>query len=344
MQQYKMAIVGEAWNKDEAEAGRPFVGANGKTLDLLLATVGIRRDEVLLTSVFAMRPSESSNDISLFCGPKVGAVANLPALVAGKYVRAEFQVELDRLYTELTEASPNVVVTMGSAALWALAGTTGLKKARGAPLISLGPAARTLPALKLLPTYPPSSVNREWKLRPIVMADLAKAKREAEFPEIRRPRREFWLHPTIDDLHEFEARFISGGAPLSTDIETASGQVTCIGFAPSPDIALVVPFTDAMQPDGNYWRTLREEKQAWRFVKRLCETHPHIGQNFLYDSNYLWKVYGIRCFGMEDDTMLLHHALQPEMEKGLGFLGSVYTNEPAWKFMRAKHETLKKED
>jgi hypothetical protein len=42
--------------------------------------------------------------------------------------------------------------------------------------------------------------------------------------------------------------------------------------------------------------------------------------------------------------MLLHHALQPEMDKGLGFLGTVYTDELPWKFMRTKHETLKKED
>lgn len=185
---------------------------------------------------------------------------------------------------------------------------------------------------------------REWKLRPIVMADLAKAKREAEFPEIRRPRREFWLYPTIEDLHEFEARFIMPMAPLSTDIETAAGQITCIGFAPSKEIAIVVPFVDAEQKDGNYWRTKKEEIEAWRWVKRICSTHPTFGQNFNYDMNYMWRTMGIPNPLAEDDTMLLHHALQPEMEKGLGFLGSVYTDEPAWKFMRAKHETLKKED
>ena len=35
-----------------------------------------------------------------------------------------------------------------------------------------------------------------------------------------------------------------------------------------------------------------------------------------------------------EDTMLLHHAIHPEMRKGLGFLGSLYTSEPAWKLMR----------
>jgi hypothetical protein len=36
--------------------------------------------------------------------------------------------------------------------------------------------------------------------------------------------------------------------------------------------------------------------------------------------------------------------LQPEMEKSLGFLASIYTQEAPWKFMRSKHETIKKED
>jgi hypothetical protein len=42
--------------------------------------------------------------------------------------------------------------------------------------------------------------------------------------------------------------------------------------------------------------------------------------------------------------MLLHHALYPEMQKGLGFLGSIYSNEPAWKLLRGKAEELKKDD
>ena len=43
-----------------------------------------------------------------------------------------------------------------------------------------------------------------------------------------------------------------------------------------------------------------------------------------------------------EDTMLLHHSLQTEMEKGLGFFGATYTDEPSWKFMRL--DNLKKEE
>jgi len=48
----------------------------------------------------------------------------------------------------------------------------------------------------------------------------------------------------------------------------------------------------------------------------------------------------------EHDTMLLSHALHPESPKGLAFLGSVYTDESAWKLnIRLKHKgTIKKEE
>jgi hypothetical protein len=44
--------------------------------------------------------------------------------------------------------------------------------------------------------------------------------------------------------------------------------------------------------------------------------------------------------------MLLHHAIHPEMRKGLGFLGSIYTDEPSWKLMRKRggDETDKAEE
>jgi hypothetical protein len=50
---------------------------------------------------------------------------------------------------------------------------------------------------------------------------------------------------------------------------------------------------------------------------------------------------GIRVMGAAEDTMLAHHALQPEMIKDLGFLGSVYTDEGAWKHLGKRAKTIK---
>jgi hypothetical protein len=52
---------------------------------------------------------------------------------------------------------------------------------------------------------------------------------------------------------------------------------------------------------------------------------------------WLWRA-GCPVRNARDDTMLLHHALYPEMPKSLGFLGSIYTEEASWKLLR-KHKS-----
>ena len=70
---------------------------------------------------------------------------------------------------------------------------------------------------------------------------------------------------------------------------------------------------------------------------------PKLFQNGLYDIAFLWRAYGIRTMGAAEDTMLLSHALQPESLKGLGYLGSIYSDEKSWKHMRRKDETIKRD-
>jgi len=109
----------------------------------------------------------------------------------------------------------------------------------------------------------------------------------------------------------------------------------------------VVPFEDMRKPGLNYWGSLEAELEAWQWVRRVCGCPvPKVFQNGLFDMHRLWRGYGIPIVNAEHDTMLLHHALQPESPKGLDYLGSVYTSESAWKLgIRLKHKgTIKKED
>lgn len=333
----RIVVVGEAWGEHEEAARRPFVGPSGRLLWGMLSQVGISRDDCFVTNVFNLRP-RPTNDVSNLCGSKADGIPNMKPLSQGKYVLAKYEPELHRLWDEIRRESPNLILALGATAVWALVrGQNSIKKTRGYVHEShLGP--------KVLPTYHPAAMLRQWSLRPIIIADLSKAKREAEFPDIRRPRRELWIEPTLDDLWEFYASYIILSELVSADIETAGNQITEIGFAPDPQHAIVVPFVCRAQPDGNYWRTFEEERQAWRFVKKVCEEHTLVGQNFNYDMNYLLRYYGISCRFAEHDTMLLHHSLQPELEKSLAFMGSTQTDEPSWKFMRSDHTTLKAED
>jgi DNA polymerase I-like protein with 3'-5' exonuclease and polymerase domains len=192
-------------------------------------------------------------------------------------------------------------------------------------------------------------VLAEIKQEPILIMDLMKAKRQSSFPEIIRPRRFIHLRPSLEDLETFWQDYILPSPGLSVDIETKHPLITCVGIAPSPDRAIVIPFFDQEKATGNYWVTPREERIAWKFVER-CINHEGkrvFGQNFQFDVQYLWRFMGITAKSWRDDTMLMHHALQIEMDKGLGFLASIYSEELAWKFMhkrRAADRSGKKED
>lgn len=338
MNEKTIFLLGEYLTEQDLREGIPFSGNPGYALDKMLSIAGISRKDCHVSMVFNQPPFRG--DLINFCGPKVEGVPNYPALIKGKFVKKEHAHELERLQRELEYQKPNIVIALGQAAAWAVLGTSGIRNIRGAPSL-----CNRLWNGKVIPTYSPGAVNRDWSLRPIVISDLDKAKRESAYPEIRKPLREIWVEPTIADLAIFEHQFISPSPDLSIDIETIGNQITCIGFAPSRDRCLVVPFYDPSRAECNYWPDLQTEMTAWNWVRRICGLRKRIVfQNGLYDIHFLWKSYGITCPHATNDTMLLHHALQPEMQKGLGFLGSLYTDEASWKFMRKKHETLKKED
>jgi len=334
-----LMIVGECWSKDDEENGVPFTGSSARLLAALLSQAGVAMRDAYLTNVFSFRPP--SGDVKNICGPKTEGIKGMPALVKGKFAHERYTHELDRLFTEITNVQPTCILALGATAAWALLRTSGIRNIRGAPLATTVRGRE----FKVFPTYSPAAIMREWRLRPILLSDLHKLREELTHPEVRRPSRKIWIEPSLDDLYTFEQKHILPAPQLSIDIETSGTQITCIGFAPTKDVALVVPFTDTEAPDGNYWKSFSEEVSAWNWVRRMCSLDKAIvGQNFLYDMHHLWRNYGITVPHAKDDTMLLHHALQPEMEKGLGFLGSIYTTEASWKFMRHTKATIKRED
>ncbi len=333
-----LMIVTDSWTKDKDGEVGPLNGPTYYLLKACLSQVGIAIGECDKAVVFDFY---SPGGLKNLCGPKTEGIPGWPALIKGKFVNAKYTSELDRLFTEIQNVNPTLILAMGYAAVWALCKTTSVKSIRGAPVPFTWGGSRVF---KVLPTYGADSIIREWKLRPILLSDLQKAREQMDFPQLIRPSREIWIEPTLADLDTFEREHILPSPQLSIDIETSGDQITCIGFAPRKDIALVVPFTDSENSTHSYWSTLTEELKALEWVRRMCSLKKSIiGQNFLYDLNHLWTKYGITVPHASEDTMLLHHALQPEMQKGLGFLGSIYTDEPPWKVMR-KAETIKRED
>ena len=354
----KIAIVGEAWGEQESRISQGFCGPSGIELLRMLHESGIialtqvdrdyisdyyrRGDprsidsiwrlhrEIFRTNVFNIHPP--GNKLEWFCGGKAEGVVSYPALTKSSYVRREFEPELDRLAEEILARDPNLIIALGNTALWALCGRTGVSKLRGTTAIS----THCVSGYKLLSTYHPAAILREWSNRPTTIFDLIKAKRESEFPDVRRPKCEIWIEPTLDDIERFIYDHILGCDILSVDIETTGSRITCIGFAPTKFLAIVIPFDDERSKKGNYWQDSEAEYRAWHLVRSvLIERRiPKLFQNGLYDIAFLWRAYGIGVMGAVEDTMLAQHSLQPESLKGLGYLGSIYTDHGPWKSER----------
>ena len=356
--------MGEA----EVKIGKGFVGASGIELLKMLAEAGViewtpndaerlrwyynRNDprqidmiwdvhpELYRSNVFQLHPP--ANNLEFFCGGKAEGIPGYPALIKGKFVRREYETQLDRLGDEILAIDPNLIICLGNSALWALAGRTGVSKLRGTTFLS----THCVSDYKCLVAYHPSAVLRGWENRPVTILDFAKATYERDYPEVRRPKCEIWIEPDIADIERFYNDHILGCEILSTDIETSGTRITCIGFAPRHDLAIVIPFDDDRRPDRSYWSTGVDERRTWEIVRRILEdpTIPKVFQNGLYDIAFLWRSYGIRVLAGREDTMLLHHALLPESLKSLGFMGSVYTDHGPWKTERkGVDQTIKRD-
>src|SRR5215211_3907075 len=225
---HKIALVGEAWGEHEERERLPFVGPAGWQLNSMLKEAGIDRAECYLTNVFNLRP-KPTNKIENLCASRREVRHSLPPLGSGKYIQDGYLSELDRLFEELRDISPNIAVALGGTASWALLRDGRISKLRGA--VASSPV---VPRLKVLPTFHPSYILQGvYEARHVTILDLIKARRESEYPEIRRPKRTIYTEPLLSEMDWFLEKFILPARMLSVDIETRGERITCIGFAPA---------------------------------------------------------------------------------------------------------------
>ncbi|MCL5784953.1 MAG: uracil-DNA glycosylase [Patescibacteria group bacterium] len=86
----KVYFLGEAPGAKEDETGRPFVGPAGKLLGKLLESIGLKREDVYISSVVRFRPPQNRD-------PKPEEIAAF-----APYVDAEIQI-----------ICPQIIVTLG---------------------------------------------------------------------------------------------------------------------------------------------------------------------------------------------------------------------------------------
>ena len=381
----KILIVGEAYGEKEDMFKHPFVGASGRELanmlcdadfcskpaakwpseiDMIHFWKNLKKDkEIELTNVFNEHPEENEIDL-FFKGKKDDVCLDIPPLKAGKYLLKDYRHHFDALINLVKELNPVLIIAVGAVATWALTDGHKFSEIRGT--IFWNDDLK----VKILSTYHPAAVLRNWSLRTVCIADLIKAKQESSFREVRRTKRYILVDPTLDEI---EAWLNKPAEIYSVDIETAyalyskaelawmnkncpsmlgilSRQISMVGFASTPTDAMVIPFmarkpaTENRPASLNYWETQGEEVRAWKLLQfGLRKAIPKLFQNGMFDMQRLFEA-GVHTYMPREDSMILHHALFPEFQKGLGFLGSLYSQEPAWKGMRSFGDTLKADE
>lgn len=330
----RLALVGEMPGDDEMRTGLVYTGKAGRVLNGGLATAEILREEIYIGNVFEEQPP-----------------AGIERWLRDPVRLADARA---RLNEELAAVSPTVIVPMGAHAVFALSDiTANISRVRGSPFLSPGPV---MPGTKMLATFQPAYILRQWKMLTVFINDLMRAAAEAELgPGIVYPWREFTLEPSLAEIEQWvgtgtlvDSRgrtfpALSSADMVSVDIETGWGQITCIALAPDEEHAICIPFVDTRKPSKSYWDTAAEEAAAWRHVKGVLTNRrlPKLGQNYTYDAVWLLQAMGIRTMNYRHDTRLMHHALLPELPKDLAFMAAAYTGKQ-WKHW-GKHEDKRDE-
>lgn len=297
----KIAIVGDYTDGFDANARKPFSGPGGTILENCLHNAGLIRAECYFTNLFKV---QTSNPMRFFVEKNNGRFN----------FTEEGQQYADILKEELEGVDCNIIVACGPAALAALCDLGHLSMYRGYVFPS-----SLLVDRKVIPTFHPKQALRGmYTYRYLIAADLRKVKEESEFSELRRPERTLvYKHDCLEDALQW-LDYFTGQEQVGFDIEVINYEVSCISFSSTPDLAIVVPISGR-------W-SLDEELQIWRGIQRVLgnPSSTKIVQNGMFDIPFLLTRNGIVVRGPIHDTMVGHSILYPELQKGLGFLGSIY--------------------
>ncbi len=137
----KVMFIGEGPGFHEDKQGRPFVGPAGQFLDQLLASVGMKREDVYITNVVKCRPPNNRDP--------------LPGEVEACRGYLDAQIEF---------LKPKVIVTLGRHSLASFFQKEPISKARGKPRLWNG--------ITVLPMYHPAAALHQQSLRTIIENDF----------------------------------------------------------------------------------------------------------------------------------------------------------------------------
>ena len=221
-----------------------------------------------------------------------------------------------RSYIEKEHLGIKVILCLGESVLNTICKEYGIQKWRGSVL--------RLGGIHYISTYSPYQVSRQRSLYPIFTFDIYRAI-EISRKGYTAPINDFIIDPSGLDLEEIKSEILSNDI-ISIDIESSrdSTHILCCGFASSKSKAYCLVNHDYMGMEYSFYNA----------TKTICENESvkKIFHNGLFDVEML-RLNGINVKNWTYDTMVGQHILEPEMEKSLAFLTSLYTDRPYYKEM-----------
>lgn len=146
-----IVFIGEAPGKKEDETGEPFVGAAGKFLDEMLASIKLNREDVYITNIVKYRPPNNRDPLP-----------------------EEKKAFLPYLQAQLEILQPKVVVTLGRHSGTCFLPDLQISKDHGRPKqieLAFKGTSEALP-LVVLPLYHPAAALYNGALRATLMEDF----------------------------------------------------------------------------------------------------------------------------------------------------------------------------
>ena len=291
----------------------------------MLHEAGIIRAECFVTNVVRFRPP--NNDISFYIPERKADITSDCVQFHDKLVKPVVWQGFEELRKEIEIVQPNVIVAFGNVPMWALTGHWGITSWRGSRLETFFKRPGSDRGYKVIPTYHPAAILRQWDWRYVAVHDLRVINKESEKTAYDYPVERFRVRPTysevLDQLTALDQMATQGPLDLAADLETRAGHIACIGLGWSVSDAICIPFMCVENKQG-YWLEDQEAEIIFRLYQLL--THPNVrvtGQNFLYDAQYIWKWWHFMP-NVYWDTMTAHHTMFAVLPRGLGFLSSLY--------------------
>jgi uracil-DNA glycosylase family 4 len=330
----KLMVVGEAPGANEDQSGIPFSGPSGELLNEMLETAGSHRREVYVTNVVKYRPP--FNDLNRL-----------------REIGHSIDEGIPQLWDEIYAIKPNCILALGNLALAALTGkgkivkdkkTGGIKKITGITTYRGSILSSLQGHTKVLPSIHPAALLRSkdegggakalsYSARLYMQHDYNRAVEQSKFPEFRLPARTLEIARSTVDVWRFLSLYADKKV-VSVDIEVLHAIPVCIALAFNEWHAISIPLVDVWAMQGkNSGIPDSEFDGMWRQVATLLsrEDIKVVGQNFKFDDGKLRRPCGIVTRNVWFDNMLAAHTLHCELDKGQGFLTSIYTEEPYYK-------------